>query len=69
MSVDSSGVSKVSESWSWSGSLDALVAAPKHHQLLLEDHRVRVLRTTIPAGDIVPLHTGGAGQSDFYGEK
>lgn len=57
MSVDNSGVSKVSESWPWSVSLDALVAAPKHHALLLEDHRVRVLQTTIPAGTLVPLHT------------
>ncbi len=53
--MDTSTVSKVSESWP--DSLDALVAAPKHHALLLEDDRVRVLYTTIPAGDVVPLHT------------
>lgn len=41
----------------WPDSLDALVAAPAHHQLLLEDKRVRVLHTRIPAGDVVPLHT------------
>jgi hypothetical protein len=46
-----------SKSWPWSDSLDALVAAPVHHQLLLEDERVRVLHTRIPAGDVVPLHT------------
>lgn len=46
-----------SKSWPWSDSLDALVAAPAHHQLLLEDERVRVLHTHIPAGDTVPLHT------------
>jgi hypothetical protein len=57
MSVDNSTVSKVSESWPWPDSLDALAAAPKHHALLLEDDRVRVLQTTIPAGDLVPLHT------------
>jgi hypothetical protein len=45
------------EGWPWPDSLDALIAAPKHHCVLLEDDRVRVLRTTIPAGDIVPLHT------------
>jgi hypothetical protein len=55
--VKTSTVSKVSESWPWPDSLDALVAAPKHHALLLEDDRVRVLHTTIPAGDVVPLHT------------
>ncbi len=38
-------------------SLDALVAAPAHHQLLLEDERVRVLHTRIAPGDVVPLHT------------
>jgi hypothetical protein len=41
----------------WPDSLDALVAAPAHHQLLLEDQRVRVLHTRIAAGDTVPLHT------------
>jgi hypothetical protein len=41
----------------WPDSLDALAAAPAHHQLLLEDQRVRVLHTRIPAGDVVPLHT------------
>ena|SRR5271155_64124 len=43
--------------WPWPDSLDALVAAPVHHQLLLEDERVRVLQTRIAEGDIVPLHT------------
>ena len=43
--------------WPWPDSLDALVAAPDHHQLLLEDGRVRVLHTRIAAGDVVPLHT------------
>ncbi|MFY9675083.1 MAG: hypothetical protein WAK13_11555 [Terriglobales bacterium] len=51
----------VSESWPWPDSLDALVAAPKHHTLLLEDERVRVLLTTIPPNDIVPLHTHRSG--------
>ena len=41
----------------WPDSLDAVVAAPRHHTVLLEDDRVRVLRTTIPARDVVPLHT------------
>ena len=50
-------VSTVPEDWPWPDSLDALVAAPAHHALMLEDARVRMLRTTIPPGDIVPLHT------------
>jgi hypothetical protein len=43
--------------WPWPATLDALAAAPAHHQLLLEDERVRVLHTYIAAGDVVPLHT------------
>ncbi|HUK26125.1 MAG TPA: hypothetical protein VLV49_16200 [Terriglobales bacterium] len=45
------------ERWPWPDSLDALAAAPRHHELLLENDRVRVLYTRIPAGDLVPLHT------------
>ncbi len=37
--------------------LDALVAAPRHHTLLLENERVRVLDTRIAPGETVPLHT------------
>jgi len=50
-------VSTDSKSEQWPDSLDALVAAPKHHTLLLEDDRVRVLHTMIPPGETVPLHT------------
>ena len=45
----------VSNAWPWPDSLDALVAAPKHHKLVLDNERVRVLDTHIPAGDIVPV--------------
>ena len=37
--------------------LDALIAAPKYHTLLLENEFVRVLDTNVPAGHTVPLHT------------
>ena len=43
--------------WPWPDSLDALVAAPRHHKLVLDNDRVRVLDTRIPAGDLVPVHT------------
>jgi hypothetical protein len=43
--------------WEWPDSLDAVIAAPKHHRLVLENDRVRVLDTRIAAGDIVPVHT------------
>lgn len=43
--------------WPWPDSLDAVIAAPKHHRLVLENDRVRVLDTRIPVGDTVPVHT------------
>jgi len=43
--------------WEWSGALDAVVAAPAHHHLLLENERVRVLATRIEPGDATPVHT------------
>ena len=41
----------------WPESLDAAVAAPEHHAVLLENDRVRVLEARVPQGDTVPLHT------------
>ena len=41
----------------WPPELDALIAAPRHHRLLFENDRVRVLDTRIAPGDTVPLHT------------
>ena len=43
--------------WPWPDSLDAVIAAPQYHRLVLENDRVRVLDTRIPPGDIVPVHT------------
>jgi hypothetical protein len=43
--------------WPWPDSLDAMIAAPEYHRLVLENDRVRVLDTRIPVGDVVPLHT------------
>jgi hypothetical protein len=48
--------SPVRRDWPWPDSLDALQAAPAHHELFLENDRVRVIHTRIPAGDTVPLH-------------
>lgn len=42
---------------SWPVALDALVAAPTHHSLLMENDRVRVIQTLIPPGEMVPVHT------------
>lgn len=41
----------------WPPELDALRAAPEHHELLMENDHVRVLRTRIPAGETTGLHT------------
>jgi hypothetical protein len=48
--------------WPWPDSLDAVIAAPQYHRLVLENERVRVLDTQIPSGDIVPVHTHTAGR-------
>ena len=45
------------EPWIWPDTLDALVAAPRHHTLLLEDEHLRVLDTRVGPGETVPLHT------------
>ncbi|MBS0569879.1 MAG: hypothetical protein JSS28_04685 [Proteobacteria bacterium] len=37
-------------------SLDAMVAAPDHHRVLLENASVRVLDTRLAPGDATPLH-------------
>jgi hypothetical protein len=43
--------------WEWSDALDAMVAAPAHHHVLLENERVRVLETRIEPGDATAVHT------------
>ncbi len=41
----------------WQPSLDAMIAAPDYHEVMLENDRVRVLRTRIPPGHRTPIHT------------
>lgn len=45
--------------------LDALVAAPNNHTLVLENEKVRVLDTLIRRGETTPVHTH-SWQSVFY---
>ncbi len=45
------------DSWDWPPSMDAVVAAPESHRVLLENEDVRVLEVTIPAGHREPEHT------------
>ena len=37
--------------------LDGAAVAPAHHKVIFENEQVRVLETTIPVGEITPLHT------------
>jgi mannose-6-phosphate isomerase-like protein (cupin superfamily) len=48
---------KVMTSEIWPPQLDALIAAPSNHRLLLENDRVRVLDTEILPGEKTPVHT------------
>ncbi len=48
-----------------SADLDGVVAAPEHHRVLFENDRVRVIETSIPAGDITPVHTHLASAVQF----
>ena len=41
----------------WPEELDALIAAPQHHKLLMENEFARVLDTLIPPGEITNVHT------------
>src|SRR3974390_590674 len=43
--------------WPWPASLDALVAAPRHHRKIFESDRGRVLEVSIRRGETVPVHT------------
>ncbi len=36
--------------------LDVVKAAPKHHKVLFENHRVRVLEVTLESNDEEPVH-------------
>jgi hypothetical protein len=50
-------LSENNAAWPWPDSLDAVIAAPKHHMLVFENDRLRILDTHIPPGDLVPVHT------------
>ena len=42
---------------SWPKELDAMTAAPEHHDLLLENDQVRVLDSLVKPGESTPVHT------------
>lgn len=41
----------------WDKSLDAVVAAPKNHKVVLENDKVRVLEVTVQPGEREPVHS------------
>ena len=43
--------------WPWPDEMEGHIAAPRHHQLIFENEKVRVIRTWIPAGERTPVHT------------
>lgn len=40
----------------WDPALDAVVAAPKHHKVVFENERLRVLEVTLEPNDEEPIH-------------
>jgi hypothetical protein len=40
----------------WDPALDAVVAAPKHHKVIFENERLRVLEVTLDSNDEEPIH-------------
>src|SRR5574338_1688506 len=53
---DSAKIASVDEP-SWPEHLDAMIAAPGHHDLLLENEVVRVLDSLLKPGESTPVHT------------
>jgi hypothetical protein len=65
-------VSGEPKNWAWPDSLDAVIVAAKHHKVLFENERVRVLEVRIAPGETTAVHTHRwpcamyvARQSDF----
>ena len=48
---------KISDNEEWPKELDAMIAAPKHHKLLMENDFVRVIDTLILPGEMTNVHT------------
>jgi hypothetical protein len=50
------GTTDLSDPSTWDPELDAVKAAPKHHKVLFENDRVRVLEVTLEPNDEEPVH-------------
>jgi hypothetical protein len=49
-------ITDLSDPSTWGPELDAVKAAPKHHKVLFENDRVRVLEVTLEPNDEEPVH-------------
>lgn len=54
--LDQSIVYKTGNPADWPAELDAVVAAPNNHKILLENDKVRVLEVTLAPGEVENLH-------------
>lgn len=54
---DSTLIYKTGNPADWPKELDAVIAAPENHKILLENENVRVLEVTLLPGVIEPLHS------------
>ena len=45
-----------SDPTTWDPALDAVIAAPKHHKVIFENERLRVLEVTLEHEDEEPVH-------------
>ena len=55
--LDMLGTMTTEQPWSWPETMDALLAAPASHRVLLENDRVRVLEVVIEPRTREPEHT------------
>lgn len=51
------GTMTTEQPWPWPKTMDALVAAPASHRVIMENSQVRVLEVVIEAGSREPEHT------------
>ena len=49
--------STVADKSDWCETLDAVAAAPEHHQVIFENEHVRVLDSRVGPGETTPVHT------------
>ena len=47
----------VQQEWPWDESLDAAIAAPDSHRIILENESIRTVEVNIPPGTKEPMHT------------